>query len=91
MTKKSFQLSFQLNATSYIADVWHHRQLTEEEKNFYNIREQSFLVHLFCMQGFRSFELFIDEDAMSWVTNSEDLVTHQVIAMLGERIDAHFS
>jgi hypothetical protein len=90
MAVKSFQLEFQSAGTKYIADIWHHKQLSDEEKLKYQIREYSFLVHLFSLQGFRSFEVFIDEDSMQWVTNAEELVDPQLVLMLGDKIDDRF-
>lgn len=90
MAMKSFQLEFQAAGIKYIADIWHHKQLSDEEKLKCQIREYSFLVHLFSLQGFRSFEVFIDEDSMQWVTNAEELVDPRLVLILGNRIDDRF-
>ena len=87
---KSFKLEFQAAGEKYIADIRHHRYLSEEEKIKYQIREYSFLVHLFSLRGFRSFEVFIDEDSMQWVTNAEELVEPELVALLGDKIDDRF-
>ena len=91
MTIKSFRVELNVEDQTCFADVWHHQLLSHAEKQQYNIREYSFLVHLFSLKGFQSFEIFVDEDSMQWVTHPEDAVSAQVVEMLGEKIDEQFS
>ena len=91
MAVKSFQLEFQVAGEKYVADIWHHKYLSQEDRIRYRIREYSFLVHLFdASRGFRSFELFIDEDSMQWVTHPEELLEPQLVELLGSKIDDTF-
>lgn len=91
MNVKSFQIEFQSAGEKFIADIWHHKYLSVEDRKRYQIREFSFLVHLFSSQkGFRSFELFIDEDSMQWVTHPEEILEPDLVEMLGNKIDDSF-
>ena len=90
MTIKSFKVEITVAGETYLADVWHHQLLSAAEKAQYQIREYSFLVHLFSLKGFVSFELFIDEDSMQWVTHPENILPAEVVERLGEKIDQRF-
>lgn len=90
MALPSFRIEFQAGGQSYWADIQYSALLSDREKLFYRIREHSFLAHLFSGKSFRTFELFIDEDAMNWVAEPDGIIEAGIVEILGEKIDEKF-
>lgn len=90
MALPSFRIEFQAAGHHYWVDVQYSALLSERDKIMYQIREHSFLAHLFSGESFRTFEIFIDEDAMNWVAEPEGLIDPRIIAIIGEKIDERF-
>ncbi len=55
----------------------------------YNIKEDTFYVHLFNHAGFNSFELFVNPLSFEWESNvSAILVDPEIPGIIGNKIDS---
>lgn len=79
MEGKKFQVEFDLDGIHYLATVQHVLELSPEELQQYNIREESFLVHLFTGNAFHSFEIWVDDD-LEWHHNGNQMIVTAGIA-----------
>jgi hypothetical protein len=72
-----------------MADIRHFEDLTPEEIKLYNVRENTFLVHLFTPTVAKSFEIFIDEGdfEMKWRANSTIFIDPTIVEIIGKKID----
>jgi hypothetical protein len=89
MDNPNFHFEFQYNDETYIADIRHYEDLTEDEKVKHQVKENTFLVHLFSTKGAKTFEIFIEpgDFEMKWITHSSFVVDPQIVEIIGNRID----
>lgn len=58
-------------------------ELSELELKVYNISEYNYVVHLFSMEGFKTFEMFPDAE-LRWTTNASPLlVDKEIVEIMG--------
>ena len=69
---------FEYKQTYYIAYLCPWYELSEYEMQLYNISEYSYVVHLFSLKGFKTFEMFPDDDN-NWTTNAPELLVNSEI------------
>jgi len=72
-----------------MADIRHFEELTLEEIKKYNIKENTFLVHLFTPMVLKSFEIFIEggDFEMKWKANSAIFIDPEIVSIIGKKID----
>lgn len=89
MNDSGFNMEFEHGEISYLAFVHHIEELSPEQREKYNIRENSFFVHLFTSSGFKTFEMFIGIDSMEWETNASSIIIDpEIVKIIGDRIEA---
>ena len=69
---------FTYRQKNYIAYVCPFYELSDYEAEVYNITEFAYIVHLFSLEGFKSFEMFPDND-LNWTTNASELLVDKDI------------
>ena len=73
---------FKYNRRFYIAYISPYYELSEYEIRAYNIHEYMYVVHLFSLDGFKTFEIFPDK-TNTWVTNASNLlVNNQIVGII---------
>ena len=66
----------------YIAYISPYYELSDYEMKAYNITEYTYVVHLFSLEGFKTFEIFPDND-LNWITNASGLfVKKEIVGIL---------
>ncbi|MBC7946315.1 MAG: hypothetical protein H7Y42_00435 [Chitinophagaceae bacterium] len=74
---------FEYNTEKYIAYLCPYYELSDEELSKYHISNYSYVCHLFSLQGFRTFEMFPDEN-LHWGTNASSmLVDKEIVEIMG--------
>lgn len=85
--KKGFTDHFVADGYKYMINVKHYYILTEEERDSFKVEDGQFLVHMFGINGFKSFKVFLNEN-LNWVTdNSEFLIDRESVEIIGSIID----
>lgn len=69
---------FEYKRKNYIAYVCPFYELSDYEMRAYDISEFTYVVHLFSFEGFKTFEMFPDED-LRWTTNASELLVNRGI------------
>jgi len=69
---------FEYKRTYYICYLCPWHELSEYEMHLYNISEYSYVVHLFSLKGFKTFEMFPHGDH-NWATNASELLVNREI------------
>ena len=89
MADNTFHFEFNYDNEKYMADIRHFEDLTAEEIKKYNVREKTFLVHLFSPTVVKSFEIFIEEGdfEMKWRANSNLFIDPAIVRIIGKKID----
>jgi hypothetical protein len=74
---------FEYKDKYYIAWLTPYYELSDYEMEVYRISEFNYVVHLFSMQGFKTFEMFPDDRA-HWTTNaSSTLIDKEIVEIVG--------
>lgn len=74
---------FEYKDENYIAWLSPYYELSELELKSYNISEYNYVVHLFSMEGFKTFEMFPNHD-LHWTTNASALlVDKEIVEIMG--------
>ena len=92
MDNGNIKYDFVYEGITYIADIRHFLELTNEEIKLHNVTEEMFLVHLFSPSGVKSFELFIEagDISMTWKTKSDLSADAAICEIIGNKInDVH--
>ena len=69
---------FQYKRKYYIAYICPYYELSDYELRAYSIAEYVYVVHLFSFEGFKTFEIFPDDD-QKWVTNAPNILVNKEI------------
>jgi len=69
---------FKYKRKYYIAYITPYYELSDRELRLYKIAQYMYVVHLFSFQGFKTFEVFPDNDN-NWVTNASSLLVNKEI------------
>jgi hypothetical protein len=78
---------FVADGYKYMIHVKHFYGLTVEERALYKVEDGQFLVHMFGINGYKSFKVFLD-DGLNWVTDaSEFLIDKESVEIIGSIID----
>ncbi|MBO9572437.1 MAG: hypothetical protein J7497_09545, partial [Chitinophagaceae bacterium] len=65
----------------------HYTVVSEDELIQFRVKDGEFLVHLFSLEGFVSFKIYLDEDLI-WKSCSSEIVTEQeLVDVIGIMID----
>ena len=73
---------FEYQRRHYIAYICPYYELSDYEMRLYNIAEYTYVVHLFSLQGFKTFEIFPDNDH-NWITNASHLlVSREIVGII---------
>ena len=72
---------FEYNQTDYIAYICPYYELSDLEISLYKITEYTYVVHLFSLEGFKTFEMFPD-DELCWTTNASPLLISKEIVFI---------
>lgn len=70
---------FEYREVNYIAYICPYYELSDFEMKQYKVTEFTYVVHLFSLEGFKTFEMFPD-DQMHWTTNASALLIDREIA-----------
>ena len=87
-----FHVEFEYNGECYIGEVNHYDALSTEERVGHRIDESSYLIHLFSPKGIVSFDLYIpkDDEEMKWRTHAELSIAHEILTIIGRKIEEMF-
>jgi hypothetical protein len=78
---------FVADGYKYMISVKHHYGLSDEEKHLHQVEDGQFLVHMFGINGFKTFKVFLD-DNLNWITDtSEFLIDKESVEIIGSIID----
>lgn len=84
---KGFTDHFIADGYKYMINVKHYFGLTTEERESYKVEDGQFLVHMFGINGYKTFKVFLN-DGLNWVTDaSEFLVDKEIVEIIGSIID----
>jgi len=73
---------FKYKKRYYIAYICPYYELSEYELRAYHIAEYVYVVHLFSLEGFKTFEIFPGDDN-KWVTNASGMfVNSQIVSVI---------
>ncbi|MEI9806956.1 MAG: hypothetical protein WDO16_03215 [Bacteroidota bacterium] len=72
---------FEYKEVSYIAYICPYYELSDHEMRLYQITEYTYVVHLFSLEGFKTFEMFPD-DQLCWTTNASSLLIDREIVSI---------
>lgn len=81
-----FHEEFDFNGRQYIAHIKHYTVVSEDEIINYHVSDGEFLVHLFSLDGCKSFNIYLD-DNLIWKTSSSIMVEQELVDVLGFVID----
>jgi hypothetical protein len=84
---KGFTDHFITDSCIYMINVKHYFILDENERTTFKVEDGQFLIHMFGINGFKSFKVFLDEE-LNWVTDaSEFLIDKESVEIIGSIID----
>jgi hypothetical protein len=72
-SKYRITCEFDFNGNRYIAWLCPYYELSDQELKIYHITEYNYVVHLFSLEGFKTFEMFLDDD-LHWISNAPPLL-----------------
>jgi hypothetical protein len=72
---------FEYKQINYIGYICPYYELSELEMRMYKITEYTYVVHLFSFEGFKTFEMFPD-DELCWTTNASPLLISKEIVFI---------
>lgn len=85
--ENGFYEEFDFQGKKYIAHIQHYLNLPEDEIINYRVIDGEFLIHLYSLDGCKTFKVFLDEQLI-WQTNtSKFLVPPEMIEVIGFVID----
>lgn len=84
---KGFIDHFVADGYKYMINVKHYFLLEDEERKTYEVEDGHFLVHMFGINGYKTFKVFLDDD-LNWATDtSELLIDKEFVEIIGSIID----
>jgi hypothetical protein len=82
-SKYHITCEFEYKDSKYIAWLCPYYELSDVERQAYTITQYNYVVHLFSLEGFKTFEMFPDEE-LHWTTNASALlVDKEIVEIMG--------
>jgi hypothetical protein len=84
---KGFTDHFVADGYKYMINVKHYFLLSEEEREAFRVEDGQFLVHMFGINGYKTFKVFLSDD-LNWATDSSEfLIDKESVEIIGSIID----
>lgn len=84
--ENGFHEEFDFKGNRYVAHIKHCTVVSEDEMINHHVCDGEFLVHLFSLEGCKSFKIYLD-DNLIWKTSSTIIVEQELVDVLGFVID----